>query len=254
MQQFIEATVVGRTDHTPTLFSLQFEASLEGFVGGQYCRVGLHMKTDKGVEAVMRPYSLVNAPDASPNEILLTLVTSERGGVLSPALHALKVGDALLVGPRTHGFFSMPEVPDAEVLWCLATGTGLGPFLSILNTSAPWTKFKRVVLVHAVRIGAELVYRDKIDALAARYGDRFQYASFVSREAHVDALPGRIPGAILNGTLETKVGIPLDAASAHCMLCGNPEMVTDTIAALELRGMKKHRRKTPGHITTEAYW
>ncbi|HPG61556.1 MAG TPA: ferredoxin--NADP(+) reductase, partial [Casimicrobium sp.] len=45
-----------------------------------------------------------------------------------------------------------------------------------------------------------------------------------------------------------------DAATAHCMLCGNPEMVTDTIAALELRGMKKHRRKTPGQITTEAYW
>lgn len=254
MQKFIEATVVGRTDHTPTLFSLQFEASLEGFVGGQYCRVGVHMTTNKGVEAVMRPYSLVNAPGASPNEIIITLVTPEQGGVLAPALHALKVGDPLLVGPRTNGFFSMPEVPDAEVLWCLATGTGLGPYLSILNTAAPWTKFKRVVLVHAVRFGAELVYRDKIDALAARYGERFRYVSMVSREAHAEALPGRIPAAITSGALEAKAGIALDAATAHCMLCGNPDMVTDTIAALELRGMKKHRRKTPGHITTEAYW
>ena len=32
----------------------------------------------------------------------------------------------------------MPEVPDAEVLWCLATGTGIGPFMSILHTAAPW--------------------------------------------------------------------------------------------------------------------
>ena len=51
LQKFIEATVVGRTDHTPTLFSLQFEAPLDGFVAGQYCRVGLHMRTDKGDEA-----------------------------------------------------------------------------------------------------------------------------------------------------------------------------------------------------------
>ena len=254
LQKFIEATVVGRTDHTPTLFSLQFEAPLDGFVAGQYCRVGLHMRTDKGDEAVMRPYSLVNAPSVTPNEILLTLVSPAQGGILSPALHALKVGDPLLVGPRTNGFFSMPEVPDAEVLWCLSTGTGLGPYLSILNTPAPWEKFKRVVLVHAVRVGAELVYRDEIALIAARYAERFQYIAFVSREAHAQALPGRIPAAIMSGALEARAGIALDAATAHCMLCGNPEMVTDTIAALELRGMKKHRRKTPGQITTEAYW
>ena len=40
-------------------------------------------------------------------------MSREQGGILSPALHALKVGDPLLVGPRTNGFFSMPEVPAA---------------------------------------------------------------------------------------------------------------------------------------------
>ena len=110
------------------------------------------------------------------------------------------------------------------------------------------------MLVHAVRVGAELVYRNEIALIAARYPERFQYVAFVSREAHANALPGRIPAAITIGALEARAGIALEAATAHCMLCGNPEMVTDTIAALELRGMKKHRRKTPGQITTEAYW
>jgi ferredoxin--NADP+ reductase len=47
-------------------------------------------------------------------------------------------------------------------------GHGLGPFLSILRTPDPWTKFGRVVLVHAVRRAAELSYRDAISAIGKR--------------------------------------------------------------------------------------
>jgi ferredoxin--NADP+ reductase len=38
------------------------------------------------------------------------------------------------------------------------------------------------------------------------------------------------------------------------MLCGNPAMVSDSVHALAQRGMKKHRRRSPGHITVENYW
>ena len=38
------------------------------------------------------------------------------------------------------------------------------------------------------------------------------------------------------------------------MICGNPDMVRDTVAVLETRGLKKNRRRDPGHITTEQYW
>jgi len=38
------------------------------------------------------------------------------------------------------------------------------------------------------------------------------------------------------------------------MLCGNPAMVKDATAALVARGMRKHRRRMPGHISVENYW
>ena len=41
---------------------------------------------------------------------------------------------------------------------------------------------------------------------------------------------------------------------SQVMICGNPDMVTDTQQALEARGMQKNRRREPGHITTEQYW
>jgi len=38
------------------------------------------------------------------------------------------------------------------------------------------------------------------------------------------------------------------------MICGNPEMVTDTSAALARRGNEEAPAREPGHITVENYW
>ena len=253
--KFIEARVVGRTDHTPTLFSLRFATELDTFTAGQFCRVGLRLPDTSNAEnIVMRAYSLVNAPDERPYEIILSKVEAAAGGILSPYLHALKVGDVLYASPRTNGFFTMPEVPDAQVLWGLSTGTAIGPYLSFMKTNAPWEKFEHIVFVHAVRTAAELTYRGQIDAIAHQYGERFQYIPFVSREVHSGAIHGRIPTAIKDGSLEERTGIALTADIAHCMLCGNPGMVRDTMAVLHERGLRKHRPKHPGHITVETYW
>ena len=258
-QKFIEGRIVGRRDHTNTLFSLQFDAPLAGFVAGQYCQVGLRLPLQGGAAdalpaLVMRPYSLVNAPDERPFEIVLTEVPATAGGVLTPALMRLQVGDAVYISPLAYGYFSIPEVPGTEVLWGLATGTANGALLSCLKTELPWQKFRKVVLVHAVRTAAELTYRDQVDHIDRTYPGRFQYIPFVSREAHGGAMSGRIPAAIVDGSLEARAGITLTAESAHCMICGNPKMVTDTLEVLKARGLKKHRRKEAGQITTEAYW
>ena len=96
-----------------------------------------------------RPYSFVNPPGAPPHEFYFNVVPD---GPLSPRLAVLERGDPVWLLPNANGFFTIGEVPAAEVLWCLSTGTGIGPFLSILRTDEPWEKFGRVVLVHAVRI------------------------------------------------------------------------------------------------------
>jgi ferredoxin/flavodoxin---NADP+ reductase len=253
-QKFIEGRIVGRKDHTATLFSLQFDAPLDTFVAGQFCRVGLKLNTEKGEEVVMRPYSLVNAPHERPFEIVLIKVEKSSGGILTPALHDLKIGDPLYVAPRANGFFSMPEVPAAQTLWGLSTGTAIGPYLSFMKGKEAWEKFEKIVFVHAVRTADELTYRDQIDAIAKSHPEQFQYVPFVSRQDHPGAIRGRIPNAIADGSLEARTGIKLTAETAHCMLCGNPDMVADTTTVLEARGLRKHKRKEPGHITTEAYW
>lgn len=247
MSKWLEGRVVGQTRWTDRLCSLKVRASLGPFEAGQFTKLAL----DIGDERVARPYSLVNAPGAEPLEFYYNVVQE---GPLSPRLAALNAGDAVHVAPNPAGFLVLREVPQAENLWLIATGTGLGPFLSILRTDAPWERFARVTLVHATRTAADQAYRDIIGGITRARGGKVTFVSFVSREAAPGALAGRVPEAIRDGRLERAAAAELSAARSHVMLCGNPAMVTDVTAALEQRGMRKHRRRTPGHITVETYW
>lgn len=247
MSKWLEGRVAGQTRWTDRLFSLRVQAPFGPFEAGQFTKLAL----DIGGERVARPYSLVNAPGTEPLEFYYNVVAA---GPLSPRLAALEPGDAMHVAPNPAGFLVLREVPDAENLWLIATGTGLGPFLSILRTEAPWRRFRRVTLVHATRVAADQAYREIIGEVARMHPDQFGLVPFVSREAAPGALAGRVPAAIRDGRLERAAQAELAAACSHVMLCGNPAMVTDVTAALAERGMAKHRRRAPGHITVETYW
>jgi ferredoxin--NADP+ reductase len=252
MSQWIEGRVVARRDWTDSLHTLEVDAPALAFVAGQFARLGLPAPSGEKDPMLGRPYSFVNPPHAPRHEFYFNVVP---GGPLSPRLAALGPGDAVWLGARANGFFCIPEVPQAEALWCLATGTGIGPFLSILRSADAWDKFGRIVLVHAVRHASALSnYGDTIAGIARERQGAFAFVPVVSREPHPGALAGRIPALIADGRLETRAGVPLTADNAHAMLCGNPAMVDDVQAALASRGMKRHRRKEPGHITLETYW
>ena len=64
----------------------------------------------------------------------------------------------------------------------------------------------------------------------------------------------KLPKDIGNGILEKKANIQMNPNNTHVMICGNPAMSKDTTVELKKIGLKKHRRSSPGHITTENYW
>jgi ferredoxin--NADP+ reductase len=240
-EKWLTGRVLENRHWTETLFSLRVEGAPLRFQAGQFVRIAL----DIHGERVARAFSFVNPPDDPVLEFYGVIVPE---GPLSPRLAQVNAGDALYVASNPAGFLVLSELPDAETLWLVATGTGLAPFLSILRTETPWRRFRNVVLVHAVRYASELTYKELIRGTAARY------VTFVSREPAAGSLAGRIPAAIADGRLEEAAGLPLSPASAHVMLCGNPQMLRDASAALAALGMRKHRRRTPGHITVESFW
>lgn len=247
MATWIPGRTTARVDWAPGLHSLRVEAEIEPFVAGQFIKFGLEIDG----EILGRPYSLVNSPESTPLEIYFGVVS---GGPLSARLAQLNPGDPLWVAPRAAGFLTLAEVPDGDTLWLLATGTGLGPFLSMLKSADVWQRFRRIVLVHGARSRQQLAYAQEIVALTVSHLGRLIFVPVLSRESLPGALSGRIPAAITDGRLEKQAGLALDPESARIMLCGNPAMLEDATNALQRRGFKKHRRRDPGQILVESYW
>jgi ferredoxin--NADP+ reductase len=231
---------------TDDLLSLRFDADIAAFKAGQFVRIGL----DIAEERVGRPYSLVNSPEERPLEIFFNIVP---GGPLSPRLAELGRGDPLWVTETASGFLVLDEVPDSPHLWMLATGTAIGPFLSILKTEAPWQRFEKIVLAYSVRRVAEMAYRDTISELVSEHHRQLEFVPFVTREPLAGAIQKRIQSAIESRELEDRAGLALTPEQSQVMLCGNSGMITAVSELLAERGMKRHRRREPGHITTEKY-
>jgi ferredoxin--NADP+ reductase len=247
MAQWIQGTVVDNIHWTENLFSLTLDAAVDDFTAGQFTSLAL----DIDGERVARPYSYLNSPGQRPLEFFCYTATD---GLLSNTLVKLDSGDQVWIKHQSTGFFVLKEIPAADELWMLGTGTGIAPYLSILNTTEPWDRFQHIVLVQAVRTQADLRYQELIETFSSNHPEQFSFQAYVSREQVPGTITGRVPTSIEDGSLEESVGRQLNTEVSQIMLCGNPDMVKDTVEVLKGRGFRKHRRRTPGHITVENFW
>ncbi len=236
---------------TPTLFSFTLTRPAHfKFSAGQFARIGLKVKDD----LVVRAYSIVSSPFDETLEFFSIVVPD---GAFTSNLQHLKIDDELYLEKIPYGFLTLAryQLPLPQDLWLLATGTGLAPFISMLQDFSTWENYQHIYLVYSVRSAAELAYVEKIQEIAATFGEGhrgFKFIPVVTRDPHA-ALHERLPVLIENGELEKAANHMLNPASSHVMLCGNPQMVEDTKEALKRRGLSMNRRGE-GNIAVENYW
>ena len=220
------------------------------FTAGQFARIGLMVNG----ELVVRAYSVVSSPFDENLEFFSIVVPD---GAFTSNLQHLEVDDELYLDKTAYGYLTLAryQLPLAHDLWLLATGTGLAPFLSMLQDFETWTKYQHIHLIYSVRSTAELAYVDRIQELAESFGEGhtgFKFVPIITRDPNA-TLHDRLPVLIENGELEKVVGLSLNPATSHVMLCGNPQMVEDTKDALKQRGLTMNRRGE-GNIAVENYW
>lgn len=253
---WIPANVIENRQLSDRHYALVFEADLMPFQAGQFARLQVEVEGETGeLEKFANPYSLINTPDEKYAEVYFNTVED---GKVSNGLAALKPGDTLEIAQPCVGFFVLSQVPDSKHLWMLSTGTGIGPYLSMLKTKKAWERFEKIMLVHAVPHVEELTYAELIAQFSVDYPEQFQYIPVVSREDHTHnnekVLKGRIPALIEDGSLEKKAGLEINKDNSHVMLCGNSGMLKDSKAILKERGMDRHLNHKPGHVSSEQYW
>ena len=268
-------TVLSKTTWTPNLFS--FTVSRPDsfkFTAGQFVRLGVNpshlnyykqqgeagndVSNDALNEDIFRAYSIVSSPFDEVLEFFSIVIPD---GAFTSQLQHLEVGDELLLNTMPFGFLTLAryQKPLPKDLWLLATGTGLAPFLSMLQDLKTWEDYEHIILAYSARSIEELAYVDKIKSLQEDFGSlvdnpaQLIFIPVVTREPIEGALTERLPKLLLDGTLQERAGIALDVDSTHVMLCGNPDMVEDTKETLKSLGLVMNRRGE-GNIAVENYW
>ncbi|CAD0262105.1 ferredoxin--NADP reductase [Pseudomonas veronii] len=253
-EKFTRQTLLDVQSLTPSLFTLRTTRDPGfRFTAGQFVRLGV---TKADGSTVWRAYSVVSSPFDEYLDFFSIVVP---GGEFTSELSRLRVGDTLMVERQATGFLTLNRFVDGRDLWLLGTGTGVAPFLSILQDFEVWEKFERIILVYSAREARELAYQSLIQGLAQReylaeYAHKLTYLPLVTREQYPGALHGRITTLIENGELERAAGVALTPEHSRVMICGNPQMIDDTRQLLKQRDMQLSLSRRPGQVAVENYW
>ena len=235
-----------------TLFSFKTtrESGLR-FENGHFVMIGLEVDG----RPLTRAYSI-----ASPNyeEHLEFFSIKVPNGPLTSRLQHLKVGDDLLVGRKPTGTLITHDLKPGKNLYFLSTGTGLAPFMSLIQDIEAYDKFEKIILIHGVRYVSELAYTDFIENELPNnefFGEEVRqkliYYPTVTREPFRNQ--GRLTDLINSGKLFEDIGLPpLNPEHDRAMICGSPQMLADSAKLLDDRGFKVSRRiGEPGDYVIE---
>ncbi|MGN8260925.1 ferredoxin--NADP reductase [Pseudomonas sp. SMSB3] len=253
-EKFTRQTLLAVEPLTANLFSLRVSRDPGfRFRAGQFARLGV-TKADGSV--VWRAYSMVSAPHDEYLDFFSIVV---QGGEFTSELSRLGEGDTLMIDRQAFGYLTLDRFVGGRDLWLLATGTGIAPFMSILQDFEAWERFDNIKLVYSVREARELAYVDEIAGLQQRdylaeFAGKLQFIPVVTREQHPGALNARITTLIENGELEKAAGLPFSPEHSRIMLCGNPEMIDETRKVLKARDLQLSLSKRPGQVAVENYW
>jgi ferredoxin--NADP+ reductase len=252
MSKFATEKVLSVHHWNDTLFSIKTtrDPGLR-FENGQFVMIGLQVD-DK---PLVRAYSI-----ASPNyeEHLEFFSIKVQNGPLTSRLQHIKVGDDLLVSRKPTGTLVLDDLKPGKHLYLLSTGTGLAPFISLIQDPATYEKFEKVILTHGVRNVSELAYADYIENqlkenefLGEMVKSQLIYYPTVTREPYRNA--GRLTDLIENGKIFEDIGLPpLDPAVDRAMICGSPAMLKDLSDILDARGFQiSPHIGTPGDYVIE---
>ena len=209
-------------------FSLRLDAGAAlSFLPGQYVHVGIP-GTDQA-----RSYSFSSMPKDGVVEFLVRNIPS--GAMSSYLTDRATPGDAVTVtGPI--GSFYLRDI--RRPLLFLAGGTGLAPFLAMLEEIGTMGSAHPIHLIYGVTNDADLVETDKLTAFAQSM-PFFSYETVVAASDSTHPRKGyvtdHLPDAVLNG------------GNVDLYLCGPPSMVD------AVRGYLSGKGVTPANFYFEKF-
>ena len=254
-----DAQTVTEVEHyTDSLFRFRVTrpASLR-FRSGEFVMIGLmgnpHPETGKQ-KPLLRAYSI-----ASPawDDTLQFYSIKVDNGPLTNRLQHIKVGDQVILKPKSVGTLVHDALTPANRIWFFSTGTGIAPFASLLREPETYERFDQVILTHTCRdvadlkFGKELIAQTKTDILVGEEAQqKLHYYPTTTRETSKKM--GRITSLLEDGSLLVDLGVTdFNAKNDRAMVCGSIDLNSDMKRILENYGLREGANSDPGDYVIE---
>ena len=293
-RQHYNATFTHIRAHNEDLWVMRIRSDepIDPFKAGQYTTLALGYWEPRADEAndeissgqreklARRSYSVSssivddegNLVEANPQDVEFYIVKVRPGEeeipALTPRIFLKTVGDRIFMGRKFTGHYTLEGVRPTDNVIFLSTGTGEAPQNKMTDELLRREHQGKILNVVCVRYRSDLAYTEQQAIVEERY-PVYRYLTLTTREPENEGKKVYIQDMITSGQLESELGAPLDPATTHVYLCGNPSMIglpkwvdddivfPETVGVCQLlheRGFTIDQRKQRGNVHYEEYW
>jgi ferredoxin--NADP+ reductase len=293
-RQHYNATLTHIRAHNEDLWVMRVRPDdpIDPFDAGQYTTLALgywepradeasdDFSTNQREKLARRSYSVSssivddegNLVAANPQDVEFYIVKVRPGEeeipALTPRIFLKGVGDRIFMGRKFTGHYTLEGVQPGDDVIFLSTGTGEAPQNKMTAELLRREHQGKILNVVCVRYRADLAYTEQQAMVEERY-PRYRFLTLTTREPENQGKKLYIQDLITSGQLEAELGAPLDPATTHVYLCGNPSMIglpkwvdddiifPETVGVCQLlheRGFTIDQRKQRGNVHYEEYW
>jgi ring-1,2-phenylacetyl-CoA epoxidase subunit PaaE len=199
---------------------------------GQY----ITLKETINGEELRRSYSACSSPVAD-SDLRIAVKKVENGRMSGHLNNGIRVGQEMEVMKPMGNFYTDMPAGSPKHYVGFAAGSGITPILSLLKTALAADEQSKFTLFYGNKTSKDIIFKEELDSLEDKYGDRLQVTHLLSREATSDPL--------FEGRLSTdKCSELMDKFSAtksadEYFICGPYDMITGISENLSSQGIAK---------------
>ena len=238
--------IVAETPTAKTLRLVPADGWLPPFQAGQYISVFV----ETGGVRTSRPYSISSSPHQRAYYDI-TIRRVEDGFISNVLLDETRVGDSLECASPAGNFYFNPLFHSPDMV-CLAGGSGITPFMSMIREIAEAGLDRRLTLLYGSRSEDDIIFARELEEIAARHGSIRYFPVISEPEAGCRHRTGFLTAGLIREVLGNTDGRTF-------YLCGPAEMYAFCLPEMEKLGIPRRwvRREMygpPKDVTADPAW
>ncbi|MEO6281981.1 MAG: ferredoxin--NADP reductase [Dyadobacter sp.] len=199
---------------------------------------------------IRRSYSMSSSPYTDVS-LAITIKRVPGGYASNLLLDTIKEGDVLETMEPAGAFFPKQADDQTRQVVFIGAGSGITPLFSILKSILMVEAESEVFLLYGSRSEESIIFKNKIAALEAKYGERLKVVHTLSQPSEEwEGQKGRLNKSHILKIIE---GLPtLNVKDAEYFTCGPEDMMEEAHLALSILAVPDSKIRKESFLTATA--